>query len=57
VAVYAVEDVELGERVKAVIVPRTGASLTENSIRDFAKMPTTHSFSTKARTQRGEFHA
>jgi acyl-CoA synthetase (AMP-forming)/AMP-acid ligase II len=36
VAVHGVEDVELGERVKAVVVLRAGTSLTEDSIRDFA---------------------
>ena len=35
VAVHGVEDAELGERVKAVVVLRPGASVTENSIRDF----------------------
>jgi acyl-CoA synthetase (AMP-forming)/AMP-acid ligase II len=35
VAVYGTRDIELGERVKAVIVPRPGASLSEDSIREF----------------------
>ena len=36
VAVHGVDHAELGERVKAVIVPRPGASPSEDSIRDFA---------------------
>ncbi|MCA9504307.1 MAG: acyl--CoA ligase [Myxococcales bacterium] len=36
VAVYGVEDRELGQRVKAVIVPNAGARPTEAAIRDFA---------------------
>jgi acyl-CoA synthetase (AMP-forming)/AMP-acid ligase II len=36
VAVHGVDHAELGERVKAVVVPRPGASPSEESIRDFA---------------------
>lgn len=36
VAVYGVEDRELGERVKAVIVPNPGGQPTEDEIRTFA---------------------
>ncbi len=35
VAVHGVDDRELGQRVKAVVVPNEGASPTEESIRDF----------------------
>ena len=35
VAVHGVDDRELGQRVKAVIVPNPGASLSEDSIREF----------------------
>ena len=36
VAVYGVEDRELGQKVKAVIVPNANAELSEEEIRDFA---------------------
>ncbi len=36
VAVYGVDDRELGQRVKAVIIPAPGASPSEESIRQFA---------------------
>lgn len=35
VAVHGVDDRELGQRVKAVVVPNGGASLSEEAIRDF----------------------
>lgn len=36
VAVYGVDDRELGQRVKAVVVPVSGTTPSEDSIRDFA---------------------
>ena len=38
VAVYGVDDRELGQRVKAVVVPVRGASPTEESIRQFTAL-------------------
>ncbi|KAJ3330035.1 Acyl-CoA synthetase member 3, mitochondrial, partial [Gonapodya sp. JEL0774] len=37
VAVFGVPDVDLGERVMAVVVPRQGEILTEDGVREFAK--------------------
>jgi acyl-CoA synthetase (AMP-forming)/AMP-acid ligase II len=37
VAVHGVDDRELGQRVKAVVVPNEGANPTEEGIRDFCK--------------------
>jgi acyl-CoA synthetase (AMP-forming)/AMP-acid ligase II len=36
VAVYGIDDRELGQRVKAVVIPIPGASPSEESIREFA---------------------
>ena len=37
VAVVGVEDAEFGQRLRAFVVPRNGAELTEDQVKDFVK--------------------